>query len=277
MDAVLVDGHRIAFTLAGQGPPVVLLGGFVADGLATWRHQIGALSNDHTVLAWDAPGSGGSADVPESFRLPNYADCLAGLVSALRLKQMVVVGLSFGGALALEFFRRHRGLVRGLFLAGAYAGWAGSLPPAVVGARLDASLTASRLPPEEFVAALLPSMLSSAAPPERVEELAAGILRSYRPVGFRTMAFASAEADLREVLPHVDVPTVVLHADHDVRSPRDVAEALHEAIPNSSLVVLPGAGHVSCVDAPEQFTAEVEAFLRRVRDDQEDGGVRNPL
>ena len=77
------------------------------------------------------------------------------------------------------------------------------------------------------------------------------------------MAAASAEADLRDVLPQVDVPTVVLHAAHDVRSPRYVAEALHAGIPNSRLVELSGAGHVSCVEAAEQFTAEVRTFLRR--------------
>jgi pimeloyl-ACP methyl ester carboxylesterase len=265
VDSVVVDGRRIAFVLAGKGPPVILLGGFVGDAMATWRHQIERLSITNTVLAWDAPGSGESADVEEYFRLPDYADCLAGLTSALRLEQPVVVGLSFGGALALEFFRRHRTSVRGLFLAGAYAGWAGSLPPDVVRTRLEASLRASRLPPEEFVRELLPSMFSPTAPAERVEALAAGILRSFRPAGFRTMAIASAEADLRNVLPQVDVPTVVLHADHDVRAPREVAEALSAAIPASHLVVLEGAGHVSSVEAPDQFTAELSAFLQRVQ------------
>lgn len=264
VDDVLIDGRRIAFTLAGQGPPVVLLTGFVGDGLTAWRHQIEALSPTHTVLAWDVPGSGGSSDVPESFRLPDYADCLARLIGVLKLERPVVVGLSFGGALALELFGRHPGLVRALFLAGAYAGWAGSLSPTAVRERLEASTRASRLPPEDFVAAMLPSMFSSTAPRERVEEFVAGVIRAFRPAGFRTMAAASAEADLREVLPRVDVPTVVLHADQDVRSPREVAEALHEGIPDSRLVVLSGPGHASCVEAPEQFTAELRAFLQRV-------------
>ena len=263
MEAVVVDGHQIAFIQAGQGLPVILLGGFVGDAVATWHSQIEALSDTNAVLAWDAPGSGVSSDVPESFRLPDYADCLAGLVSRLELERLVVVGLSFGGALALEFFRRHHGLVRGLFLAGAYAGWAGSLPPDMVRSRLEASLKASQLPPEEFAATLLPSMFSAAAPADRVEEFAAGVVRAFRPAGFRTMAAASAEADLRDVLPQVGVPTVVLHAAHDVRSPRYVAEALHAGIPNSRLVELSGAGHVSCVEAAEQFTAEVRTFLRR--------------
>lgn len=77
------------------------------------------------------------------------------------------------------------------------------------------------------------------------------------------MARASAEADLRDVLPTVDVATLILHDDQEGRAPRAVADALHAAIPKSSLTVLPGAGHVSCVEAPERFTAEVQAFLNQ--------------
>lgn len=264
MDTVVVDGLQIAFVRAGQGPRVVLLGGFVGDAEATWHHQIDALSRSHTVVAWDAPGSGASSEVPESFRLPDYADCLAEFVSVQKLDPLIVVGLSFGGALALEFFRRHRGRVRGLFLAGAYAGWAGSLPSETVQSRLRLSLEASSLPPAEFVSALLPSMFSVNAPADRVAEFAASVSRGYQPSGFRAMAHASAEADLRDVLPTVDVSTVILHGDSDVRAPREVAEALHAAIPGSSLAVLSGVGHVSCVEAPERFTAEVQALLDRL-------------
>ena len=242
---------------------MVLLGGFVGGAEATWRDQLEALSESHTVIAWDAPGSGESSDVPDSFRLPDYADCLARFASSLELDPLVVVGLSFGGATALEFFRRHRGRVRGLFLAGAYAGWAGSLPAAAVQTRLRASLEASQLSRSAFVSALLPSMFSPDAAPDRVADFAASVERSYHPSGFRAMARASAEADLREMLPTVDVPTVILHGDQDVRAPRDVAEALCAAIPRARLTVLAGVGHVSCVEAPEEFTAEVQAFLAR--------------
>ena len=58
MDVGGVDGLRLAVTRAGDGPALVLLGGFVGDGLATWRSQIEALSDSYTVVAWDAPGSG---------------------------------------------------------------------------------------------------------------------------------------------------------------------------------------------------------------------------
>jgi pimeloyl-ACP methyl ester carboxylesterase len=260
VDTVDVRGIRIAFEREGHGPPLVLLHGFVGDGVSTWRHQLESLSDEFTVVAWDAPGAGRSSTVPESFRLPDYADCLAGFVEALQLRKPCVTGLSFGGVLALELFRRHHGLPRKLVLAGAYAGWAGSLPPDVVQQRLRLSLQLSRLPPADFVAALLPSMFSSEAGADHVAAFAANVGR-FDPAGFRAMAMSSAEADLRDVLSLIDVPTLLLYGDQDVRAPREVAEALQAAIPESRLVMIPGVGHVSSVEAPDRFCAEVRSFL----------------
>src|SRR5437867_1502990 len=107
MDQVEVAGLSIAYERAGQGPPLVLLHGFVGGSRGTWRRQIEGLSDAFTVVAWDAPGSGRSSDPPETFRMPDYADCLAGFVESLGLGRLYVAGLSFGGALALELYRRH--------------------------------------------------------------------------------------------------------------------------------------------------------------------------
>lgn len=261
MDEVGVAGLRVAYERAGDGPPLVLLHGFVGDGPATWRHQIDGLSDEFTVVAWDAPGAGRSSDPPGSFRLPDYADCLAGFVDALGLERPHVAGLSFGGALALEFYRRHPAVPSTLVLAGAYAGWPGSLAPDVVDQRLRQSLQVAGLPPDEFVAALLPSMFSESAPADRVAAFAAAVAE-FHPAGFRAMALSSADADLRDVLPRITVPTLLLYGDRDVRAPLSVAEHLHAAIPASRLVVLPGVGHVSPVEAADRFAAEVRSFLR---------------
>src|SRR5437899_7194248 len=61
------SGLRIAYERAGNGPPLVLLHGFVGDG-REWRRQVDGLSDQFTVVAWDAPGAGASSDPPESFR-----------------------------------------------------------------------------------------------------------------------------------------------------------------------------------------------------------------
>jgi pimeloyl-ACP methyl ester carboxylesterase len=264
VDQLEVEGLRIAYERAGEGSPVVLLHGYVGDGRATWRRQIAELSDEFTVVAWDAPGSGRSSDPPESFSLPDYADCLAGFVDALGLGRAHVAGLSFGGGLALELFRRHPAIPMSLVLAGAYAGWAGSLPPEVVEERLQQVLQLADLPPDRFVRGVMPTLFSESVSAEMVEEFAVSV-SEFHPAGLRAMARTFAEADLRDVLPRIDVPTLLLYGDKDVRAPLNVAEKLHAAIPRSRLVVMPGVGHVSNVEAAELFNAEVRAFLRSVQ------------
>jgi len=260
METVDAGGHRIAYERKGEGPPLVLLHGYVGDR-RMWRLQIDGLSDEFTVVAWDAPGYGGSSDPPEAFPLSDFADCLAAFIDALGLGRPHVVGLSFGGGLALELYRRHPSLPRTLVLASAYAGWAGSLPSEVVEQRLQQALRLADQSPDRLVEELMPTMFTDSAPAELVEEFAASV-REFHPVGLRANSRAFAEADLRDVLPHVAVPTLLLYGDMDVRAPFIVARDLHAKIPRSRLVAIPGAGHVCNVDAPERFNTEVRAFLR---------------
>ncbi len=76
------------------------------------------------------------------------------------------------------------------------------------------------------------------------------------------MAHAFAEADLRDMLDTIEVPTLLVYGAGDERAPLSVAKALHEAIPASMLVVMPGLGHECYLEASETFDAEVRRFLR---------------
>ena len=259
METVEVDGLRVGYERAGQGPPLVLLHGYVGDGATTWRGQLEGLSDRFTVVAWDAPGTGGSSDPPESFGLAGYADCLAGFIGRLALERPHVVGLSFGGALALELYRRHPGVPATLVLVSAYAGWGGSLPTDVAAQRLRQALALSELSGEEFVGTLLPTMFSEGTAPEAVAAFGAS-MRSFHPAGFRAMARASA-GNVRGVLGRIEVPTLLVYGDQDVRAPLAVAEDLHAAIPGSRLVVLPGIGHACSIEAPDEFNRVVRDFL----------------
>lgn len=265
MSEVEVSGLRIGYEREGTGPPLVLLhGGFGFDS-RSWRRQIEALSDDYTVVAWDAPGCGRSSDPPPTFRLPDYADCLAGFIGALGLSRPHVLGLSFGGALALQLFDRHRALPRTLILAGAYAGWAGSLQPDEVDRRVTRLAADMGRPPEEWIPSYIPGLLTGAAPPAMVEEVKS-LMAGVRPAANQAMLRAMAEADLRDVLCRIDVSTLLVYGEADVRSPVEVGRALHEGIPGSSLVILPGVGHLSSVEGAEQFNREVRSFLERNRE-----------
>ena len=249
---------RIAYRQAGDGPPLVLLHGGMEDS-RSWRWQMDALADEFTVLAWDAPGCGRSSDVPESWRMPDYADAVAAWLDAIGIERPHVLGLSWGSSVALEFYRRHAQVPASLILASAYAGWAGSLSAEETAARLEGVLAAADMPIEEVLEAF-PGVLSSGAPAGLRQELMgiwADNTGSQKPGGYRAMAHSMAEADLREVLPRIGVPTLLLYGELDERSPLSVADELHERIPSSRLVVIEGVGHLANVEAPDVFNMHV--------------------
>jgi pimeloyl-ACP methyl ester carboxylesterase len=129
-------GLEIAYERVGEGPPLVLVHGAVADG-RMWRPQLAALADEFTVVAWDEPGAGRSSDVPADFGLAEYAHCLAALIGAVAPGRAHVAGLSWGGTLVLELYRHHPDLVATLILVDTYAGWKGSLAEEEVCARLE--------------------------------------------------------------------------------------------------------------------------------------------
>lgn len=264
LETIEVDGRRIAFRRQGAGPPLVLLHGGICDSRVWWQ-QANDLSDRFTVVAWDAPGCGGSSDPPESFRLPQYADCLARWMDRIGLVRPHVLGHSWGSGLTLELVHRHPSVPRSLVLAGGYAGWAGSLPTDQVQERLRRALDVADQLPGGFDPRAVPGLFSDAMPADTQARMVE-IMNDIRPVGTRVMARAFAEADLRDVLGDVRVPTLLLHGEDDTRSPLGVAEHLHREIPRSKLVTMPGLGHEAFAEAPAVFNRHVREFLERLDD-----------
>lgn len=259
---VEVGGLRIAYELAGGGPVVALAHGFVGDARSTWGSQIDSLSDEFTVVAWDAPGAGGSSDPLEGFGMDGYADCFVSFLKALRIERAHLVGLSFGAAMVLAAFHRHNDVAASLALVSGYAGWPWSLGAEAADERLAASIRASQWAPEQFAAAMVPSMFSPSARGDLVDGFADSV-RGFRPTGFKAMARATYE-DQSHVLAEVNVPTLLLFADHDTRAPVSSGQAMHASIRGSELVVLKGPGHVSPVETPDEVTLELRRFLRSV-------------
>jgi pimeloyl-ACP methyl ester carboxylesterase len=257
-----IGRRKVAYHRAGGGHPLVLLHGAWSDG-REWRPQLAGLSDEFDVIAWDAPGCGGSDDPLGEMGIAEYADAVAGLVAALHLERPHLCGLSFGGGLALAVYERHSELVRSLVLVSAYAGWGGSLPPEEVVARVQRMRAQLDVPPAAWIDDYLPEFFARPVAPETLG-LVRSLMLEVRPEGTRPMLSAFAEADLRAMLSTIAVPTLLLYGGADVRSPRPVAEALNVGIPGSELVLLPGVGHLCNLEAPEEFNAEVRRFLRTV-------------
>lgn len=161
----------------------------------------------------------------------------------------------------LELYRRHPALPPSLVVAAAFAGWVGSLPTEEVRARLELALRQADELSTAITPDSVPGLFSTKLGAEQLEELAA-IMSEVRPAGMRTMARAFAEADLRDVLASIELPTLLLYGDADQRASRAVWEPLRAEIPTSTLVLLPGSGHDLALEAPEAFNAEVRRFIR---------------
>jgi pimeloyl-ACP methyl ester carboxylesterase len=261
MNTVEVNGLCIAYQRAGSGPPLVLLHGFISDS-RTWRHQVEDLSRDFDVVAWDTPGCGKSSDTGEDFSMEQYADCLAGFLDGLGVASAHLLGVSWGGTLGIVYNSRFPGRVSSLVLSGAYAGWTGSLGAEAAKQRLARCLRESEMPAEEWVPSWVPEAFSNTASNQLLDEYAS-IMVGFHPVGFRAMSRAVAP-DFRDLLPLVDVPTLLIWGEGDTRSPMNVGQAMCDSIRGARLVVIPNAGHVSSMEQPERFNAEVRTFLNNL-------------
>ena len=259
MDVLDVRGLRIAYRRAGAGPPIVLVHGAAVDG-RMWEPQLTSLADEFTVVAWDEPGAGRSADVPEGFTVADYARCLGTLVEAVTLGPAHVVGLSWGGTVALELYRLRPDLVATLVLADTYAGWKGSLPAKEVSARLEGVRQMLAVPAEDFDPTF-PGLFAG-DPPTAFITLLADMATVVRPATLRIQLTLMAECDQRDLLPRIAVPTLLVWGEEDARSPLRVAHQFERAIPHSELVVIPDCGHVSNLEQPDRFNAAVRAFCR---------------
>jgi pimeloyl-ACP methyl ester carboxylesterase len=253
-----VNGLSIAYQREGNGPVLALLHGFTQDS-RIWKAQIENLSKNFTVIAWDAPGAGLSGDPSGNFDISDWADCLARLLDSADVKQAHILGLSWGGLLAQEFYLRYPNRVLALILVGAYAGWKGSLSDSIAKVRLESCIHDSEMPPNEFVPKYLPGMFSDSANEETKDALSK-IMFDTHPKGFRLMATTLAISDTRSFLPTIKVPTLLIWGDSDKRSPMNVAHQMHSAIHGSKLEVIGGAGHVCNMEQPKRFNTIVREF-----------------
>lgn len=189
--------------------------------------------------------------------LADWARWLAEFIDALDLAPAHVAGLSFGGGLALQLFQDHPNTVRSLTLISAYAGWGGSLSADEVEARLRLTHRNSELPPAEWAPALIDMLLPEGSHHKLANELAT-LLTDFHPTARQIALQAFADADLRDTLPTIDVPTLLLCGELDVRSPLAVREPIHAGIARSKLVVIPGVGHMIDMQASDRCNGDPE-------------------
>lgn len=251
----------ISYQDSAGGVPVLLIHGFPLSSVL-WEPQIEDLADVSRIVAPDLRGHGNSSATPPPYTMEQLAiDCVNLLDDIGINRPFVVAGLSMGGYIAFEVFRQYPGMVAGLILAGTRAG-----ADSEAGKKgRDAAATLVR---EQGVSALVEQMLPKLmAPavyqdnPELVEFVREMMLETSVDGALGGLMAMRGRSDSSPTLPEIDIPTLIIHGADDQLIPTTEAKAMHQAIPDSRLVIIPEAGHLVNLEQPEAFNAAVRTFL----------------
>ena len=256
-----ISDGLIAYSERGEGPAVVLLHAFPLNS-RMWEPQEEALEGDYRLIMPDYPGFGRSSRSPAQPDVGYYARCVQRLVERLGLESFVLGGISMGGYVAFQCLQLFPGRLRGLILADTRA----DADPEE--ARETRTQTARRVA-EEGVEVLIELQMERLLAPETIEnnetvvEEVRAMIRQSSPDGVVGALGAMRDRpDVNPMLPEIRVPTLVVGGENDTISSPQVMGEMASRIPDARHAVIPGAGHLSNLEAPREFNAALEDFLK---------------
>ena len=264
------DGVRIAYATAGKGAPIVKVANWFTHlefdwKSPVWRHVMEGLAEHRQLVRYDLRGTGLSERDVTEITFENFVTDLGAVVDALRLDRFPLFGLSQGGAVAVDYAIRNPHRVSHLILLGSYARGAARRSkegPALVEMRRTVirqgwgnddpsyrQMFGLQLLPEGT-----PEQLRWFGELERISASTENADKIYAAV---------ASANVRELLPRVTVPTLVLHCRGDRLVPFEMGCELAALIPGARFVALESNNHLILEHEPatEVFFNEVAAFL----------------
>jgi pimeloyl-ACP methyl ester carboxylesterase len=266
MGRVQVGDLAIAVTDVGAGPPVVLLHG-LACGKRMWFHQIRALRNHFRVIAYDQRGHG-LTDAPTNatdYSAAHLARDLVGVLDALKIERAAIVGFSLGGGPALALAASKPERVSRLVLADVGAGADDPVKIESMARQWVTLITQGKV--DELVCEMLRGELFKvyARRNLRRRNHMAALIRATPIDGLRltlsqVLAKRKSLFRLTEPMKSMRVPTLVLVGEYDYVCSK-AARLLAQAVPNASLKIIKGSGHMSPLEQPAAFTTALCEFL----------------
>jgi pimeloyl-ACP methyl ester carboxylesterase len=266
------DGVSLAYATVGEGPPLVKAANWLNHleydwNTPVWRHWITELSRDHTFIRYDERGCGLSDWNVQKFSLDAWVNDLEAVVAANNLDRFPLLGISQGGPIAITYTYRHPEKVSHLILYGSYAaGLRRRDLPQEVREEAEMFLQLIRVGWGKGHSAFR-QVFTSLFMPEATREQADWFNKLQRvsssPENAARMLDAFFELDVRDLAQKLDVPTLVLHAEGDLRIPFVEGRRLASLIPNSRFVPLEGKNHIMLRTEPawRRFLSEVRSFL----------------
>jgi 3-oxoadipate enol-lactonase len=255
-----VEGAEIAWEAVGpDDAPVLVFTHSLGSDRSMWRPQVAALQDRYRVVVIDTRGHGRSAAPDGQYSIEQLGNDVLQVADDSRAASFHYCGISLGGITGLWLAIQHPHRVRSLVAANTAAriGSADTWQ-----ARIDAIRAGGMEVIRETVIGRWFSPGFAASHPDWFAE-ANAVFAATNPIGYIGCCAALAVADLRDVVPSITVPVLVIGGSLDLATPPADAEWLHAAIGGSELTVFDGAAHLSNLDRHEEFTARLRRFLAR--------------
>lgn len=260
---IQVNGVELAYRFDGPASGhVIMMSNSLMSDHTMWDVTVPALADRYRVLRYDTRGHGQSGLTPGPYSIAMLADDAVGLLDALGIRSVHMVGLSMGGMIAQQMGARYGGRVHSLSLCDT----ASEMPPRSMWDERFAIARAQGMAGQ--VDAAIQRWFTApyiARDPQSVEKVRRMILAT--PVeGF--VACGSAVRDMAQttMLLQVKAPTLVIVGRHDPGCTVEQATVLHRMIDGSRLVVLEDAAHLSNIEQPQAFNAALRGFIDGVDD-----------
>jgi len=256
------DGTELAVDVRGEGEAILFIHGFPLDR-TLWRHQIATLSGWKRI-APDLRGFGGSAAPEGEYSMARYALDLIELLDHLGVQRAAVCGVSMGGYVAFELWRRIPDRIRALIFADTRAE---ADSPAGRQARDEMIQLAHTQGAAAIADRMLPKLLSpvtAETQPEVLEQVRRMILGT--PVRGIVGALEAIRdrPDSTPTARSIAVPTLVLVGSDDALTPPSDARALASAVPGAQLTIIPGAGHLPPLEQALATSRVMSEFLHAI-------------
>jgi len=266
------DGVRLAYATVGQGPPLVKTANWMNHleydwESPIWHHLLEGLARNHTVVRYDARGNGLSDWDVDELSLEAWVGDLETVVNAAGIERFPLFGVSQGCAISIAYAVRHPERLSHLILYGGFALGRGKRSPREH-EQTKAMGTLMRLG-WGMDSPAFRQMFTSLFIPEGTKEQADWFNDLQRKTTSPECAARYLEVvgnlDVRELLPQVQVPTLVMHVRGDLVSPIDAGRQMAAGIPGARFIALPGRNHLFLKHEPAaaRFFEEINLFLTK--------------
>jgi len=254
---------EIFYEVLGSGPPVVLLHPFPANH-EFWLPATQALVSRYQVLLPDLRGHGVSEVGEGPATMDKHAADLVAVLDQERIRRAVLVGVSIGGYVLFEFWRRSADRVAALVLSNTKAQADTAEGRAM---RLEAAARVMEQGTEPFLESMLPKLLGETTRRTRPDLVqgALGMMQKMSPEDVAMVQRGMAERqDSVEILGTIHVPTLVVTGEEDVLTGVGDAQLIERHIPGSQMKVVAKAGHYSPWERPEEVGKILRQFVDTV-------------